>query len=111
MFGVTMIRVLAYIGCLMALAWLMVGHLHFRESLRTSLQDAQSLMGRVDPDHAADAGKVLNSYYESIYRRLPVVLWPAGILMVSSTILLMTGTPKKAEPSTGSNAASPRASV
>ena len=98
-----MTRILAYVSCLAALMWLVVGQLHLRESLRTTLRDAYSLMGRVIPDHTADAGKVMNSYYESIYRNLPSVMWPVGILIVCSTILLKTRTTQKTGRSAGSN--------
>ena len=92
-----MIRVVAYVSCLAALGWLVISHVRFRASLRTSLQGAYSLMGRAVPEHATDAGKVLNSYYEEIYQRLPDVLWPVGTLAVSATVLLTTRKAKKAE--------------
>lgn len=62
-FGMIMIRFIAFVVCVGAFAWLGLGTLHFRQSIRTSLKDAYSLMHRVDPDHATDSGKVLNSYY------------------------------------------------
>jgi hypothetical protein len=54
-------------------------------------------MGRAVPEHATDAGKVLNSYYEAIYQRLPDVLWPVGILAASATVLLTMRKTKKTE--------------
>ena len=38
-------------------------------------------MDHVIPEHATDAGKVLNSYYEDVYKHLPSILWPAGMLL------------------------------
>ena len=64
---------------------------------------AYSQLDRVVPDRASDAGKVLNSYYEDVYIHLPSIFWPAGILMVGSTILLMIRVPSKAEPAAPPN--------
>jgi hypothetical protein len=93
-----MIRVISYLVCLTALVWLGLSSLHFRKSIRTSLNDAYSLMRGVDPDHAGDNGKVLNSYYEDVYRNLPAIVPPACMLLVGSTALLLTGRCPRAEP-------------
>ena len=60
-------------------------------------------MERVIPDRAGDAGKVLNSYYEDVYLHLPSIFWPAGMLMLGCTVLLMVRRPNKAEPDAAPN--------
>jgi len=98
-----MIRLLSYVICIAAFAWLGLGSLHFRKSIRTSLKDAYALMDRVDPDHAGDNGKVLNSYYEDVYRHLPAIVVPACMLMIGATALLLSGPAHKAEPGAAPN--------
>ncbi|HZJ17959.1 MAG TPA: hypothetical protein VFD27_23105 [Chthoniobacteraceae bacterium] len=98
-----MIRLISYVLCLTAFIWLGVGSLRFRESIRVSLKEATSLMYRVDPDHAGDNGKVLNSYYEDVYDNMPAIVVPACILMVGATVLLLSGRVRKAEPGTAPN--------
>lgn len=91
----TIIRVVAYGLCLVGLCWLTVASVHFRQSIRSALNDAYSRLDRVTPTNATDAGKILNSYYEDVYRRLPDVFWPAGMVMVGSTILFLFPGAKK----------------
>jgi hypothetical protein len=98
-----MIRILAYIVCLAGILWLAIESVRFRQAIRNSLQTAYSQLDRVVPDRADDAGKVLNSYYEDVYLHLPSTFWPAGILMVGSTILLMVRMPRRAEPTAPPN--------
>jgi hypothetical protein len=93
-----MTRVLAYAVCLAGFVWLGLGSVHFRQAIRTSLADAYPRFERVvPPDHVGDAGKVLNSYYEDVYLHLPSIFWPAGMLMVGSTVLFIVRRPNKAE--------------
>jgi hypothetical protein len=46
-------------------------------------------MRHVVPEHATDAGKVLNSYYEDVYAAIPSIFLPAGLLMVGATVLIL----------------------
>jgi hypothetical protein len=92
-----MIRLISYVLCLTAFIWLGLGSLHFRESIRVSLKEANSLMHRLDPDHAGDNGEVLNSYYEDVYKNLPPTVVPACILMIGATVFLLSGRVRKAK--------------
>ncbi len=93
-----MIRVISFAVCIVSFAWLALGSLQFRQSIRSSVRDAYSLIHRVDPEHAADNGKLLNSYYEDVYRNLPSTIIPAGMLMGGATALLIIGKRRRAEP-------------
>jgi hypothetical protein len=93
-----MIRLISFAICVAAAVWLGLGSWKFRQSMRSSLKDAYSLMHRVDPEHAGDNGKVLNSYYEDVYRSLPATIFPACLLVGGATVLLVGGRRHKAEP-------------
>ncbi len=84
-----MIRTTAFVLCLAGFAWLGAGHLQFRQLIRTGLRDAHVHMEQIAPGSAGGAGKVLNSYYESVYDHLPPVVLPASMLMLGATILLL----------------------
>lgn len=98
-----MTRALAYAVCLAGVVWLALESVHFRQAIRTSRDDAYSRMEHVIPDRVGDAGKVLNSYYEDVYLHLPSMLWPAGMLIVGSTVLFVVRRPNKAEPGAAPN--------
>jgi hypothetical protein len=85
-----MIRILAYIVCLSGFLWLGLGSLRFRQSIRTTLNGAYSELHRLDPDSSDVSGKILNSYYESVYSNLPHTVLPATMLMLGATVLLLT---------------------
>ena len=87
--GINMIKALSYAVCISGFVWLGFGSLHFRQSLRTNLRQAYFEIDRVYPNNASDLGKFLNLYYESVYRSLPSTFWPATMLMVGSTVLLL----------------------
>lgn len=99
-----MIRFVTYACCFAAFVWLGLESLHFRKSIRTSLSDAYAMMQRVDPDHSNDNGKVLNSYYENVYRDLPAIVVPACMLMAGCTVLLVTKRAAKPEQDAPANA-------
>ena len=82
-----MTRPLAYMVCLAGFVWLGFESLRFRQTLRSSLHEAYSRLHRVIPDHATDAGKVLNSYYEDVYANIPSILLPASMLIAGATVL------------------------
>jgi hypothetical protein len=84
-----MIRIFAFVLCFSGFVWIGIGDLQFRQSIRTTLRDAYADMERVAPGSAGDAGKVLNSYYESVYAHLPPTVLPASMLMLGATILLI----------------------
>jgi hypothetical protein len=98
-----MTRVLAYAVCLAGVVWLAFESVHFRQAIRTSRDDAYSRMEHVLPDRVGDAGKVLNSYYEDVYLDLPSMFWPAGMLIVGSTVLFIVPRPNKTQPGTAPN--------
>jgi hypothetical protein len=98
-----MLRLLSYVFCVAAFLWLGLESLQFRRSIRSSLSNAYALMHRVDPEHADDAGKVLNSYYEDVYRDLPAIVVPACLLMLGSTALLLLRRAHKAGTCAASN--------
>jgi hypothetical protein len=75
---------------------LVLGQLQFRQSLRTSLNQTYSTLHAVDPDSSATSGKVLNSYYESVYEGLPHTFLPGVMLLVGSTVLFVTRKAKNA---------------
>ena len=81
-------RVIAYVACIVAVAWLAMGHVQFRQALRDLLQPAYGQLSRDEVN--GNAGKVLNSYYESIYEALPNTVLPGAILMIGSTVLFFT---------------------
>jgi hypothetical protein len=91
-----MIRILAFVFCLSGFVWIGVGNLQCGHSIRTTLRDAYADMERVAPGSAGDAGKVLNSYYESVYHNLPPTVLPASMLMLGATILLFVSKRKAA---------------
>lgn len=90
------VRTIAYIVCVLGVVWLGLGSLQFRQSLRTSLNQAYSRLQVLDPDSSGSSGKVLNSYYESVYESLPHTFLPGVMLLVSSTILFMARRAKNA---------------
>jgi hypothetical protein len=92
--GACMIRIFAYVACLSGFVWIGIGNLHFRQSIRTTLETAYEDMERLEPGSAGGVGKVLNSYYESVYNNLPATVLPASILMLGSTVLLFARKPK-----------------
>jgi hypothetical protein len=83
-----MIRIIAFVLCVFGFVWIGISNFQFRQSIRTTLRDAYADMERVAPGSSGDAGKVLNSYYESVYENLPPTVWPASMLMLGATILL-----------------------
>jgi hypothetical protein len=89
-----MIRVVAFAVCCCSFVWIVVGSLQFRRAIRANLAQSQSELKRVDPSGASDTGKVLNLYYESIYRDLPTTLSPAAILMLGSAVLFFASRPR-----------------
>jgi hypothetical protein len=91
-----MFRIFAFVLCLSGFVWIGIGNLQFRQSIRTTLKDAYADMERVAPGSAGDAGKVLNSYYESVYDHLPPIVLPASMLMLGSTFLLLARKPNNA---------------
>jgi len=91
-----MIRIFAFALCLAGFVWLGFGDLHFRRSIRTTLDQAYSELHRVDPDPAVGTGKILNFYYELVYRNLPHMFLPAAMLMLGSTVLFLTRRKKNA---------------
>jgi uncharacterized SAM-binding protein YcdF (DUF218 family) len=91
-----MIRILAYALCVSGFIWLGVEDLQFRESLRTCLHEAYAVLSSLAPD---DDGKILNLYYESLYKRLPSIVLPAVMMMAGSTVLLFVGKRKDARAS------------
>ena len=84
-----MIRVLIFVVALCCFAWLTYESVQFRERIRTGLVAAQAEGQRLDPGFAGGAGKVLNFYYESVYRGLPTTLLPAGLLLACAFVLLL----------------------
>jgi hypothetical protein len=82
-----MIRVIAFAVCICSFLWIVFTSVQFRRAIREDLAQAHSELQRVDPSVAGDCGKVLNLYYESIYRDLPTALLPAAALMLGSTVL------------------------
>jgi len=91
-----MIRIIAYVICLSGFVWIGIGNLHFRQSIRTALNEAYAEMELIEPGSVAGVGKVLNLYYESIYQHLPPTVLPASMLMLGSTALLLARTSKNA---------------
>lgn len=90
--------ILAYTLCLAGFAWIGIENLRFRQSIRTTLGDAYSEMEIVSPESAGGAGKVLNSYYESVYKNLPSTVVPGAMLMLGSTVLLLATVAKRNNP-------------
>lgn len=84
-----MTRLLAYLVCVAGFVWLGFESVRFRQEVRDSLQTAYAQMHQVIPDHATDAGKVLNGYYEEVYAKQPSIFWPAGLLLAGATALLL----------------------
>jgi len=84
-----MTRPLAYLICVTGVAWLGFESLRFRQAIRDSLQEADKRIQHVVPESAADAIKVLNSYYEDVYANMPSIFGPAGVFMVGATILFL----------------------
>ncbi len=80
-----------YFFCVAGFVWLGVGNLQFRQSIRTTRSEAYASLNQLDPDAADRAGKILNSYYESVYDNLPPTLLPGSILMLGATLLLLAG--------------------
>jgi len=85
-----MIRILIFAIGFCSFVWLTYESVHFRQRIRTDLAQAYSEGERVLPGFAGDAAKVVNFYYESVYRDLPNTLLPATILMVCLAVLLFT---------------------
>jgi hypothetical protein len=85
-----MIRILIFTIGFCSFVWLTYESVQFRQRIRTDLAQAYSEGQRIDPGFAGGAGKVLNFYYESVYRDLPHTLLPATILMVCSVVLLLS---------------------
>ena len=88
-------RVAAYSACLLSVAWLFLDHLSFRQSVRTSLDSAYAYLHKSDTASLDHSGKVLNSYYESVYAALPHVVLPGLILVAASSFLVFSRGPKK----------------
>ena len=86
-----MIRTLVFAVALCCFAWLAYESVQFREQIRVDLTEAQAEGQRLDPGFAGGAGKVLNFYYESVYRDLPNTLVPASALIICAFILLLSG--------------------
>jgi hypothetical protein len=89
MLASNLVRTVAYVICVLGVAWLGFGSLQFRRSLRTSLTAAYSQLNAVDPNSSGGSGKVLNSYYESVYDSLPHTFLPAALIIFGSTLLLI----------------------
>jgi hypothetical protein len=82
------LRVLVFAVALCSFAWLTYESLHFRKAIRTNKGQVYSETQRSDPEAASAGEKMLNGYYESIYRDLPSILVPSLILLGCSVALL-----------------------
>lgn len=80
--------VIGYVLCAVAFCWLAVDNLQFRQSLRTSLGEAYSLMPQDEMNDRP--GKVLNWYYESLYAQLPDPIAPGLLLIGRAAILFIS---------------------
>jgi hypothetical protein len=90
-----MIRILIFAIGFCSFVWLAYESVQFRQRIRTDLAQAYSEGERLEPGFAGGVGKVLNFYYESVYRDLPNTLLPATILMVCSVVLLISSRRRK----------------
>ena len=93
-----MIRMIGYGLCVAAAVWLVVGSIQFRQTIRDDVNKAQARMYEFDPNSPGAHGKILNGYYEDVYRCLPHMILPALLVLGGSTVLLAVGRKKKTEP-------------
>ena len=91
-----MIRLAVLAVSFCAFAWLVYESVHFRQQIRTDLAVARSELRRIDPDSAGGTEKILNFYYESIYRDLPNILVPGMSLLLACAILYAVRKPPNA---------------
>lgn len=80
--------VVGYFLCAVAFSWIALDNLQLRQSLRTSLSEAYSLMSQDEVN--GQPGKVLNWYYESIYAQLPDPTAPGLLLICGAAILFIS---------------------
>jgi len=90
-----MIRMITYACCVAATAWLVLGSIQFRQSIRDDVNQAHSRMYQFDPDSPESYGKFLNEYYEDVYKHLPHMILPAILMLVGATVLLIAGKRRK----------------
>jgi hypothetical protein len=80
------IRVVALIACWVGGIWLIGASLRFRQALRTNLQETYHDWR---PLEANDTSKIINSYYEALYRDLPHTVLPAILVILGATVLFL----------------------
>lgn len=84
-----MIRILIFAFAVGSFGWLAWESVHFHQVIRDDLSAAESEGERLTPGFIGGDSKILNFYYESIYRDLPSTLVPGCLLFASSVLLFL----------------------
>ena len=90
-----MIRMIAYGFCVAAAAWLVLGSIQFRQSIRDDVKTVHERMHQFDPESPGAHGKFLNAYYEDVYNNLPHMILPAMLMLVGATALFVLNRRRK----------------
>jgi hypothetical protein len=93
------IRIVAFAACLIGAAWIVASSVGFRASLRTQLERTYSRIYERGPAPPNDTSKIINSYYEALYRDLPATIVPALLIAFGAAVLFVLPKQKSAVPS------------
>ena len=85
-----MSRLLVFVLSVCSFIWLVYEAVHFHQVIRDDLDKPHEVSRTLFKESSGDVDKVLNIYYESIYRDIPDTLAPASLLMLGTTILFFT---------------------